>query len=197
MARDRSLGLKLRAVDRMSTAIDRVQKRFPKLTRSIRRASRASKIFNAQTKRMRAALTKIGGGMKRFGRSMSIFITAPLLLAGAAGVKFFGIFQQGLRGVEKTTGLARDVVAKLGKRFDDLSTKIPVNTDEMLELAKAGGQLGVKGVENIEKFTVTMAKLSRASDVAGEEGAKSIARILTVTSDGIGKIERFSSALGA
>ena len=40
-----------------------------------------------------------------------------------------------------------------------------------------------------------MAKLGRASDVAGEDGAKSIARILTVTGDGIGKVERFSSAL--
>jgi len=179
----------------MSGVIDRVQKRFPKLTRSIKRASRTTQIFNAQTKRMRASLQKIGGKLQSFGRNMAIFVTLPLLTAGAAGVKMFATFQQGLRGIEKTTGLARDVVAKLGKTFDQLSTEIPVSTVEMLELAKAGGQLGVTGVKNIEKFTVIMAKLGRASDVTGEEGAKSIARILTVTGDGIGKIDRFSSAL--
>jgi len=195
VARDRTLGLKLRAIDKMSTVIDRIQKKFPKLTRSINRASRASKIFNSQTKRMRANLLKIGGGLKSFGSSMTFGVTLPILAAGAAGVKLFATFQQGLRGVEKTTGLTRDQVRKLGATFDQLSTEIPVSTAEMLELAEAGGQLGVKGVANIEKFTLTMAKLSRASDVTGEAGAKSIARILKVTGDGIGNIERFSSAL--
>jgi TP901 family phage tail tape measure protein len=144
---------------------------------------------------MRAAFTKLGGGMKSFGRNLSTFVTLPLLAAAGASIKFFGDFEQGLRGIEKTTGLARPEVAKLGMQFDQLSTEIPVTTQEMLALAQAGGQLGVKGTENISKFTVTMAKLGRASDVAGEEGAKSIARILTVTGDGIGKVERFSSAL--
>jgi len=195
MARDRTLGLKLRAIDRMSNVIDRVQRKFPKLTRSIRRGSRAAQIFNAQTKRMRANLLKIGQGLRRFGSIMTIGVTLPVIAATGAGVKMFAEYQQGLRGVEKTTGLSRNQVAKMGDVFDRLSTKIPVSTKEMLDLAKAGGQLGVKGTANLEKFAITMAKLGRASDVAGEEGAKSIARILTVTGDGIGKVERFSSAL--
>ena len=195
MAKNRTLGLKLRAVDKMSSTIDRVQKRFPKLTRSIQRSSRASKIFNAQTKQMRKSLEKIGGGMKSFGRTMTLAVTLPLLLAGSASVKLFGDFEQGLRGVEKTTGLTRLQVAKLGKTFDQLSTMIPVTTGEMLELAKAGGQLGITAVKDIEKFTIVMAKLSRTTDVAGEEGAKSIARILGVTGTAIDKVDRFSSAL--
>lgn len=195
MAKDRSLRLRLRAIDKMSSVIDRVQKKFPKLTRGIQRASRVSKIFNAQTKQMRASLLKIGGGLKSFGRSMTIGVTLPLLAAGAAGVKFFGDFEQGLAGIEKTTGITGPALEKLGKTFDQLSTEIPVSTAEMLELAKAGGQLGIKGAKNIEKFTITMAKLSRASDVAGEAGAKSIARILKVTGTGIDKVDRFSAAL--
>jgi len=179
----------------MSTVIDRVQKRFPKFTRSLKRASVAAKIFNAQTKRMRASLTKMGNKMKGIGRSLTTFVTLPLIAAGAAGVKMFGDFQQGLRGVEKTTGLTRDQVSKLGETFDKLSTQMPVTTAEFLELSKAGGQLGVRGVENLEKFAITMAKVGRTTDVAGEQGAKSIARILTVTEGGIGNIDRFSSAL--
>jgi len=196
MARkNRTLGLKLKAIDRMSSVIDKVSRKFPKLTRSIKRASRVAQIFNAQTKRMSKSLKKLGGGMKRFGLAMTLGVTLPIVAAGAAGVKTFATYEQGLRGIEKTTGLARDTVAKLGDRFSALSTKIPVSTKEMLTLARAGGQLGIQGVADLEKFTITMAKLGRATDVAGEDGAKSIARILTVTGDGIGKVERFSSAL--
>lgn len=196
-SRNRTLGLKLRAIDKMSNVISRVQKTFPKLTRSIKRASRASQIFNAQTKRMRETMQKIGGRLQNFGRGMTSFVTLPIVAAGVAGVKMFADFQQGLRGIEKTTGLSRVAVRKLGKTFDQLSTEIPVSTAEMLELAQAGGQLGIKGVKNIEKFTVVMAKLGRAGDVSGEAGAKGIARILNVTGDGIGKIENFSSAIVA
>ncbi len=195
MARDRTLGLRLRAVDKMSSAIDRVQKRFPKLARSIRRASKASKLFNDQTKRLSRSLRKIGGGMRNFGRSMSFGVTLPLTAAAGAAVKMFADFEQGLRGVEKTTGLSRVEVAKLGERFDQLSTEIPVTTEEMLELAQAGGQLGIEGSADLEKFTVTMAKLGRAGDAAGEEAAKSIARILNVTGTSIKEVDRFAAAL--
>lgn len=195
MAKDKSIRLRLKAVDRMSRSIDRVKKKFPGLSRSIRRASRAATIFNAQTATMRRNMKKLGGSMKRIGQTMMLGLTLPIAAAGVAGAKLFADFESGLRGVEKTTGLARAEVAQLGERFAKLSTTIPVSTAEMLELAKAGGQLGIKGVDNIEKFTVTLSKLARASDVAGEEGAKSIARILTVTGDGISKVDRFSAAL--
>ena len=195
MAKNRTLGLKLRAIDKMSRVIDRIERKFPKLTRSIQRASRISKIFNAQTKQMRAGLLKVGGGLKSFGRSLTIGITLPLLLAGATSVKFFGDFEQGMKGIEKTTGITGPALEKLGKRFDQLSTELPVTTAEMLELAKAGGQLGISGVKNLEKFTLVLAKLSRASDVTGEEGAKAIARILGVTGTAIDKVDRFSAAL--
>ena len=195
MAKQSNLNLRLKAVDRMSTAIDRVQKKFPKLTKDIKRASLHAKLFNAQTKSMRQNLTKLGGGMKRVGAAMTLGVTLPLTAAAAQGVKSFGDFQQGLRGVEKTTGLSRKQVDALGMTFDQLSTEIPVSTAELLELAQAGGQLGVSGAADLEKFTTTMAKLGRASDVAGEDGAKSIARILTVTGDGIQNIDRFSASL--
>lgn len=195
MAKDRTLGLKLRALDRMSSVIDKVSNKFPKLTKNVKKAAVANKIFNHQTKQIRATLTKVSSGLTSFGRTLTVGVTLPLLAAGGAGVKFFGDFEQGLKGIEKTTGLAGPELEKLGRTFDQLSTEIPVSTAEMLELAQAGGQLGIKGAANLEKFTLTMAKLSRASDVAGEDGAKAIARILTVTGDGISKVDRFSAAL--
>ena len=195
MAKTRTLGLKLKAIDRISNTIDRVKAKFPKLARSVRRTSRAFKIFNTQARAMRRTLQKVGGSLKRFGKGMTLGLTLPIVAAGAAGVKMFSDFEQGLRGIEKTTGLSRGAVAKLGLTFDQLSTEIPVTTKEMLELAKVGGQFGVKGVKNLEKFTVVMSKLLRTAEGLGEEGAQSIARILNITGEGIGVIDRFGSAL--
>jgi len=89
MAKNRTLGLRLRAIDKMSATIDRVQSKFPKLSRAVKRSSRIIQVFNNRTKRMRASLIKVGNGMKSFGRGLSTFVTLPLLAAGAASVKFF------------------------------------------------------------------------------------------------------------
>lgn len=40
-----------------------------------------------------------------------------------------------------------------------------------------------------------MAKLGKASDLSGEEGASSIARLLTITGEGVGIVDQFASAI--
>lgn len=118
-------------------------------------------------------------------------------VAGAIGlsVKAFADFEQGLIGVGKTADLSGRELEKVGEGIREMATRIPQSTSALLEIATAAGQLGVKGRDNILKFTEVMAKLASASDVAGEDGAKAISRILTVTGDGIGKIDRFAAAL--
>lgn len=192
MARDRTLGLKLRAIDKMSAVITRIQKTFPKLTRSIRRASRATKIFNSQTKRMRANLNKLGSGLKRFGLGLSIGITAPIAALGVAAVKTFVSFEQGLIDVKKTTGLALPVIEKL---IVSLGKTLPVPVERLLGLAAAAGNVGVKGTKDIKKFTETMAKLEKTTDIAGDEGARALVGLLKVTGESITVIDRFASAL--
>lgn len=119
------------------------------------------------------------------------------VIVGVTGlaVKNFVDFEKGLIGVGKTTGIAGAELRNLGKDIREMSTRIPASTTELLEIAQAAGQLGVKGTQNIKKFTEIMAKLALASDVAGEEGGKGIARILTVTGDGIENVDRFAAAL--
>lgn len=195
MSQDKEVRLKIRALDKMSRVIDGVSSKFPKLSQRVKETSKEFALFNKKTKTFTDGLKKAGRGFQKVGGAITLGVTLPLTAMAAQGVKSFGDFEQGLRGIEKTTGLSRSAVADIGKKFDELSTVLPVTTEELLELAQAGGQLGIKTSEDLEKFTTTMAKLSRASDVAGEDGAKAIARILTVTGEGIGKIDSFSSAL--
>jgi TP901 family phage tail tape measure protein len=151
-----------------SVGIARVEHRFNRLLSPIRRAQRQ---------------------LGQFG-----------LLAGGflAFAVFKGItdFEEGLVGVGKTTGLTGKDLDKLGADVIDLSDDMRgVSTQSLLEVAKTAGQLGVKGSENILKFSGTMAKLESATDVAGEQGASSIARLLTITGEGVGIIDQFGAAL--
>ena len=106
-------------------------------------------------------------------------------------------YQVAIANVSKTTGLAGDELKKFEKGISGMAGKIAVGKDEMLEIAAAAGQLGIKGSDDLLKFTETMSKLSLATDVSGEEGAKDIARLLTVTGEGVGVVDRFGSALTA
>jgi TP901 family phage tail tape measure protein len=122
------------------------------------------------------------------------------LIAGSflAFAIFQGItsFEEGLVGVGKTTGLTGTELKALGSDFINLSDDMRgVSTQSLIEVGKTAGQLGVKGSENILKFSGTMAKLETATDVAGEEGASSIARLLTITGEGVGIIDQFGAAL--
>jgi TP901 family phage tail tape measure protein len=109
----------------------------------------------------------------------------------------FSAFDKGLIGVQKTTGMTDKQIKSLGVSISEMSLGLPVSTSRLLELAEAAGQLGVTGSKNIEIFTETMAKLETASDVAGEEGAKAIARLLNVTGEAINTVPRFGSVLVA
>lgn len=92
-------------------------------------------------------------------------------------------FQDGLVAVGKTTGIEGASLARLGDRITDLSSRIPVATNNLLEIATVAGQLGLKSSSDIIQFTETLGKLELATDIVGEEGAQSVARILTITGE--------------
>ena len=110
-------------------------------------------------------------------------------------VRTFADFEQGLIAVGKTTGASGAELDALGQNIQGLARTIPVATGEMLSVAQAAGQLGVKGNDNILRFTETVSKLGLASNLSGEEAATALARILTVTGDGIEQVDRLGSTI--
>lgn len=98
-------------------------------------------------------------------------------------------FEDGLVAVGKTTGISGQNLTRLGDRITKISREIPVATKGLLDIATVAGQLGLKSSDDIAQFTETLGKLTLASDIAGEEGAQSVAKILTIT----GELERNGS----
>ena len=150
----------------------------------------------------RRGLDSVHDGLARIQR-----VAAGLLIGGgvfealrrgaARSIRSFSAVENGLVGVAKTADLTRTEVAQLDRELSDLSLdpRVGLARPQLLEIAQAAGQLGVKGVDNLTRFTATIAKLQGATDLVGAEGATSIARILNVTGEGIERVDVFGSVI--
>lgn len=140
--------------------------------------------------------TRINNSIKSVGKVGALI--GGLTIGGLLRKSFQDItrFETGLVGVAKTTGLSGKELKKLGNDVLTTSDKLDsVSSIKLLELAQSAGQLGVKGSSNILKFSTTLAKLEGASDIQGDQGASSIARLLTLTGEGVGVVDKFASSL--
>lgn len=195
---DASLGLHQRNVGNYSSAlegmtpiIERVNSKLALLGTSVSQLSSSKQPF-----------APIISGLKSLIATTVAFIATPIGATLAIFGSLFALikankdtvveFDSGLRSVGKTADLQGEQLEALGDSVIQLSNQLKVvETSSLLEIAAVAGQLGVKGTENILKFSETLAKLETASDIAGEEGASNIARLLTLTDGGVQNIKDF------
>ena len=104
-------------------------------------------------------------------------------------------FQTGLINVGKTTDLEGRNLERLGDQIGALSVELGESSDELLRTAQAAGQLGVNGVDNIVLFTETITKLGASSDLAGEQAASTLARLLTITGENVDQVDTLASVI--
>lgn len=195
MAKNFDAKIRLGAIDNVSQTIERVRSKFPKLDKAVTRTNFLFENLQRNTKDFRGALANIGSTLTGVGKNMTAFATLPIAGALFVAVKSASDFETALLGVGKTTNLSGRALEQMGEKFQDLSTRIPLSSSELLQLGQTAAQLGVRGTDNILKFSETMAKLATASNVAGEEGASAMARLISVTGGAIGDVDRFAATL--
>jgi len=154
--------------------------------------------FTRQHRRELKKTKKSLMGLSHVYRDLKTTAAAYLGLVGLKAIaNEFRSFEKGLVGVGKTSDLSGRALVGLGDDITNMSLRVPVATRELLGIAEAAGQLGVRGSSNLERFTETVARLVSATDMTGEDGAKLLARILTVTGEGTEVIDRFGSVIVA
>lgn len=135
-------------------------------------------------------------------------LTKPFQVAGAAmaagavaSAKFAIDFENNFADVRKTVDGTDEQLNKIKQDIIDMTTvginghsAIPQTTAELTELAAAGGQLGIQ-TENISGFTETMAMMGSATNLAGEEGAKTLARFMNVANVSQGEVQNLGSSI--
>lgn len=137
--------------------------------------------------------------MQKLGESLKNLATKAALIGAVVGgfsVREFIKFETALLGVAKTANI--DVgrgLDSFGDKFTELSLKIPIAATELLNLGQAGAQMGVTGQKDILAFAETMGMLAKTTNVAGEEGAAQMARLIKVTGGSNSQIKNFASSL--
>lgn len=145
----------------------------------------------------------VAGRFGVVGSTLNKNLAAGAIVAGGAGLiglaKNAAALEEGFVGVQKTTDFTDDQINNLKRSLLDLGTQLPVNTSQLIEIAKVAGQLGLadQGVAGIAKFTEAFAKLEIASDrtISGELGAQQFARFLENSGAGVESVEEIASAV--
>lgn len=193
-------GVDTSGLDKADKKLDEVERSTKRLGESgSRNMGQAGRAFDSFSGRATTALTKVNERMTRFiGQAAKV--GAVVGAAGLVGALFksvqaFSQFETQLIAVGKTANLEGRQLERLGERVQMIARRVPVSTNRLLELAAAAGQLGVSGVDDLARFAETVGKLGIASDLAGEQAARALSRILTVTGEANSQVDRLGSTI--
>lgn len=201
-----------RSIDEHRTALQNEEKTLEKARGAVANAEKQYKAYANNLEEVekvenRLKLEKKAKGYKELGEGVDT-LTKPIQAAGVAmaagavaSAKFAVDFENNFADVHKTVDGTDAQLDKIKQDIIDMTTvginghsAIPQTTAELTELAAAGGQLGIT-VENISSFTETMAMIESATNLAGEEGAKTLARFMNVTGTAQNEIQNVGSAI--
>ncbi|MBP1040363.1 phage tail tape measure protein [Vagococcus sp. BWB3-3] len=134
-----------------------------------------------------------GDGMISAGKKWSV---AGAAVAGVAiaGAKAAIDYQHSFSDVTKTVDGTAEELDNLSNGIRKMATEIPVSAKELAQLAATAGQLGIE-TPNIEKFTRTIADMGVATNLAGEEGAATMAKFGNVTKMSQTDFDRLGSSI--
>ena len=138
----------------------------------------------AETAAMRLAkqYDKVGRSMKKAGRNMSMYVTAPLLAAAAASIKFGTDFEHNLTKIITLVGVSRGGVAKFRKEILKISPALargPVELSNALFAVTSAGQRGTEAMD-------TLTAAAKASTI-GLGDTRTIALAVTAAIQAYGK----------
>lgn len=113
--------LRIGAVDKISRVVSKIKNKFGPLNRALDKTARKFKVIQLSTQKFRQRLNKVGGSMKKMGRTLSTNLSAPIALAGAGIVKTAVNFEASMNRVG---ALSRTIVkGKVAPQFDALRNK--------------------------------------------------------------------------
>ena len=154
--------------------------------------------FNRELQKLERSAKGFGTTIGKVGRVGATALTGLGVAAAgfaAVAVDAFSDFEEGIVSVQKTTDLSGEELERFKEDIMGLSETIPLATTELLQIAGAAGQLGIKGRSDLVKFTEVIAKLGKTTDIQGEAAAKSLARILNITGESIGSVDKLAAAI--
>jgi len=104
-------------------------------------------------------------------------------------------FESAFAGVRKTVDASEADFKKLSSALREMSLRIPESAANLAKIEEIAGQLGVRGVKELTKFTETVAKIAVTTNMTKESAATDFARISNIMQEPIMNIENMASAV--
>lgn len=156
------------------------------------------RLYKAQLEKVEGQMGKVGSGSKQMQSGIGkmadgfnrYFAMVSVWIASVTGVVFglkkasneFAMFDDKVADVQKTTGLSKDQVIALDKSLQELDTRTA--QDELLDLAKVAGKLGLSAEQDVEGFVRAADKIAVAltEDLGGniEESINDIGKLTDI-----------------
>ena len=165
------------------------------------------------TNQLNRAMGRGGTALNQFTSSMrsSIIATAAYAAGITALTRVFGgstrvflEYNTGLTEVRKTAGLTNEQTRILGENIrrlrvhtSSLGQPLAVPQKELLDIAVAAGQMNIKGVPNILRFTESVALMGLTTDLAGRQAARGLGLIINNTKATVKESDRLVATLTA
>jgi len=104
-------------------------------------------------------------------------------------------FESAFAGVRKTVDATEKEFKELREELIRLSQEIPVSAVQLAKIQEIAGQLGIRGVASLTKFTDAVAKIAVTTNLTQEAAAIGFARIAAVIGEPIENIDQMASAV--
>lgn len=132
-----------------------------------------------------------GDALSGVGATLTKYVTVPLTVAAGVSVKSFSDWETAFTGVKKTVEGTDEELAKVAEGITDIALSSASSREDIAGVAEVAGQLGI-GVNDITEFTRTMVMLGDSTNLASDEAATAIARILNITGETSDKMENYN-----
>lgn len=215
---EEKLGLQQKAVENLQKAVDAARKKLQDADTDAQKLLAAKQLSGLETQLATAEAkaqalknqlsaanlikfgtlaSNFGKSMQRMGRTMSLYVSGPLMALGGKAYKTALDFESATVSMQKTIDETDTTkYADIEAAFKSLSETAPVGYTELMELAGQAGALGV-GADQVVEFVKSIAMISEtADDLDASTGADVLARFLNVTDQGsFENITRVASAV--
>lgn len=180
-------------VNKLTTEINNQQVVIDNVSEAIRNNQKAMSDSRPFFEKFAEGLSKVGESFQAVAN-----MAQPIANVLQQSVDSAINFEDSFANVSKTFTGTDEQLQQLNEDIKEMSTRVPVSTSELNNLASIAGQLGVKA-EDISTFTEIVAGLGEATNITSEEAGKLMAQFNNITNftEGYGAegYERFASTI--
>ncbi len=132
--------------------------------------------------------------VEQVGSALTRTVTVPLVGLGAAAAKAAIDYESAFAGVRKTVNASEEEFSLLSDSALEMSTRLATSAIDIAAVMAIAGQLGIAN-EELSSFTETVVRMGMSTNLAGEEGASSMARFANITGMAQNKFINLGSTL--